>query len=73
MEARDDHTDFTIQDFESKAQELIHIMLAICEKRLWTAGNQNDPMGTTLAEAALAVKASIRTFGNPPIFRSTYK
>ena len=61
MEARE-HADFTTQDFEDKAQELIHIMLAICEKRLWTAGNQNDLMGTTLAEAALAVKASIRTF-----------
>ena len=61
MEARE-HSDFTIQDVENKAQELIHIMLVICEKRLWTAGNQNDPVGTTLAEAALAVKASIRTF-----------
>lgn len=61
MEARD-HNDFTVQDFEGKAQELIHIMLAICEKRLWTTENQNDPVGTALAEAALAVKASIRTF-----------
>ena len=61
MEARE-YPDFTVQDFENKAQELTHIMLAICEKRLWTAGNQNDPVGATLAEAALAVKASIRTF-----------
>jgi hypothetical protein len=61
MEARK-HSDCTIQDFENKAQELIHIMLAICEKRLWAAENQNDPVGAALAEAALAVKASIRTF-----------
>jgi hypothetical protein len=61
MEARE-HSNLTIQDFENKAQELIHIMLVICEKRLWAAGNQNDPVGATLAEAALAVKASIRTF-----------
>lgn len=61
METRE-HADFSIQDFESKAQELIHIMLDICEKRLWTAENQHDLVGTTLAEAALAIKASIRTF-----------
>lgn len=61
METRE-HTDFTIQDFEYNAQELIHIMLVICEKRMLTAEKVNSPVGVALAEAALAVKAGIRTF-----------
>lgn len=61
MEARE-HTDCTIQDFERKAQELISIMLVICEKRLHPADGLNPPAGNALAEAALAVKASVRTF-----------
>ena len=61
MEARE-HTDFTMQDFETKAQELLHIMLNICEARMLTTEKANSPMGATLAEAALTVKASIRTF-----------
>ncbi len=52
----------TIQDFENKAQELLHIMLTMCEERMLTAEKVNSPMGAALAEAALAVKASIRTF-----------
>ena len=60
METRE-HADFTIQDFEFKAQELIHIMLAICERRVCRVENENSPAGAALAEAALAVKASIRT------------
>ena len=52
----------TIQDFENKAQELLHIMLTMCEERMLTAEIVNSPMGAALAEAALAVKASIRTF-----------
>ena len=51
----------TIQDFENKAQELLHIMLTMCEERMLTAEKVNSPMGAALAEAALAVKASIRT------------
>ena len=61
METRE-YADFTIQDFECKAQELIHIMLAICEKRMSAADKLNSPVGDTLAEAVLTVKASIRTF-----------
>lgn len=61
MEARK-HEDFTTQDFECKAQELIHIMLTLCEKRLHADPGQNSPVGNAMAEAALAVKASIRTF-----------
>ena len=52
----------TIQDFENKAQELLHIVLTRCEERMLTAEKVNSPMGAALAEAALAVKASIRTF-----------
>ena len=52
----------TIQDFENKAQELLHIMLTMCEERMLTAEKVNSQMGAALAEAALAVKASIRTF-----------
>lgn len=61
MEAHE-NDDLTIQDVECKAQELIHIMLAICEKRMSAADKLNSPVGDTLAEAALTVKASIRTF-----------
>lgn len=60
METRE-HT-VTIQDFENKAQELLHIMLTMCEERMLAAEKVNSPMGAALAEAALAVKASIRTF-----------
>lgn len=61
METRDSD-DLTIQDFECKAQELIHIMLAICEKRMSAVEKRNSSAGDTLAEAALTVKGSIRTF-----------
>ena len=60
METRE-HT-VTIQDFENKAQELLHIMLTMCEERMLAAEKVNSPMGAALAEDALAVKASIRTF-----------
>lgn len=56
------HVACTIQDFESKAQDLIHVMLAICEGRMLTEEKLNSSVGAALAEAALTVKASLRTF-----------
>ncbi len=53
---------FTAQDFEHTGQELIHIMLTLCEQRISGAEKRCSPAGDTMAEAALAVKASIRTF-----------
>lgn len=57
-----EYDDFAIKYFECKAQELIHIMLHLCEKRMLAAEKVTSPTGGTMAEAALAVKASIRTF-----------
>jgi len=61
METRENEY-FVIKDFERKAQELIHIMLHLCEKHVLAAEKATSPTGDTMAEAALAVKASIRTF-----------
>ena len=62
MEKHNNKERATIVQFEQTAQELIHIMLTLCEKRIAAAGTSHSPVGDTLAEAALAVKASIRTF-----------
>ena len=61
METRENEY-FVIKDFERKAQELIHIMLHMCEKRMLAAEKATSPTGDAMAEAALAVKASIRAF-----------
>ena len=61
METRD-NDNFTAHDFECKVQELLHIMLTMCENRLHAHVRHNSPVGDAMAEAALAVKASIRTF-----------
>lgn len=52
----------TIQEFEGKAQELIHIMLTLCEERIFAAEKLNSPVGKTMAEAAMCLKYAIRTF-----------
>lgn len=52
----------TALDFEHKAQELLHIMLTLCEQRRPAAEKLYSPAGDTMKEASLAVKASIRTF-----------
>lgn len=61
MEIRD-YTEPTMQDCERKAQELISMVLAMCEQRLLQDTGLNSPVGAALSEAALAVKSSIRTF-----------
>lgn len=53
---------YTIKEFENKAQELIHIMLILCEERIHAAPTLNSPIGKTMAEAAMSVKYAIRTF-----------
>ncbi len=53
---------YTIEKFESKAQELIHIMLILCEERIYAAPKLNSPIGKTMAEAAMCVQYAVRTF-----------
>lgn len=62
MEKHNNEKTVTIAQFEQTAQELIHIMLTLCEKRIAAVETSHSSVGDTLAEAALAVKASIRTF-----------
>jgi hypothetical protein len=56
------HKDVTIQDVEFKAQELLHIMVNLCETRMHAAEKRSSPAGDAMAEAMLAVKSSVRTF-----------
>ena len=53
---------YLVEDFERKAQELIHIMLTLCEERIYAVPRLNAPVGKTMAEAAMSVKYAIRTF-----------
>ena len=62
MERHNHQKTFSIRDFECKGQELIHIMLTLCEARTHNASNMSTATGDAMIEAALSVKAGIRTF-----------
>ena len=61
MEARNNN-DFTIQEFGDKAQELIHIMLALCEERIHTVPILESHTGKAMADAAMSVQYAVQTF-----------
>lgn len=53
---------YTSEDFESKAQELIHIAFAMSEERILAAPCLRSPRGNALAEGAMTVKYALRAF-----------
>ena len=53
---------YTNEDFEAKAQELLHMALTMSEERIFAAPRLKAPIGNTLAEAAMAVKYALRAF-----------
>jgi len=48
--------------FEEKAQELVSMTFALCERRIASVGKSSLPPQEALAAAALSVKASVNTF-----------
>ncbi len=53
---------YTNEDFEAKAQELLHMALTMSEERILAAPRLKAPIGLTLAEAAMALHYALRTF-----------
>ena len=62
METRAHETTYSIEEFERRAQELVHIMLALCEERIHAAPRLESPIGNTMAEAAMSVKYALQAF-----------
>ena len=53
---------YAIEEFETKAQELLHIALVMSEERIHAAPRLNSPAGSSLAEAAMTIKYALRAF-----------
>ena len=53
---------YTSEDFESKAQELIHIAFTMSEERIFAAPYLRSPIGNVLAESAMTLKYALRAF-----------
>lgn len=53
---------YTSEDFEAKAQELIHMAFTISEERIYAAPHLRSPIGNALAEGAMTVKYALRAF-----------
>ncbi len=62
MANRTKEKSYTIEEFEAKAQELLHIALVMSEERIYAAPRLNAPIGRTMAEAAMGVQHALRTF-----------
>jgi hypothetical protein len=53
---------FTVEDCEQAGQRLVHIMLALYDKRVQSAPKAHSPVGNAMGEAAMSVKAGISAF-----------
>lgn len=53
---------YTNEEFEAKAQELIHMALMMSEARILAAPRLKSPIGDTLAEAAMTAKYALQAF-----------
>lgn len=53
---------YTNEDFEAKAQELLHMALTMSEERVYAFSRQEAPNGYTLTEAVMALHYAMRTF-----------
>ena len=53
---------YTSEDFEAKAQELMHMAFTMSEERIFAAPCLRSPIGNALAEGAMTVKYALRAF-----------
>ncbi len=53
---------YTNEEFEAKAQELMHIALTMSEERIFAAPRLRSPVGKTLAEGAMTLNYALRAF-----------
>lgn len=53
---------YTNEEFETKAQELIHMALMMSEARILAAPRLESPIGNALAETAMIVKYALQGF-----------
>ena len=53
---------YTSEDFEAKAQELLHMVFTMSEERIFAAPRLRSPVGNALAEGAMTVKYALRAF-----------
>lgn len=51
---------YTSEDFEVKAQELIHMAFTMSEERIFAAPRLRSPIGNALAEGAMTLKYALR-------------
>ena len=53
---------YSIEEFEAKAQELLHIALVMSEERIHAAPRLESPIGKTMAESAMSLQYALRAF-----------
>ena len=53
---------YTSEDFAVKAQELMHMVFAMSEERIFSAPRLRSPIGDAPAEGAMTVKYALRAF-----------
>lgn len=53
---------YTSEDFEAKAQELMHMVFTMSEERIFAAPRLESPIGNTLAETAMTLNYALRAF-----------
>lgn len=53
---------YTSEDFEAKAQELMHMVFTMSEERILASPSLRDPVGNALAEGAMTLNYALRAF-----------
>ena len=53
---------YTNEEFEAKAQEMMHMALSMSEERICAAPKLKAPIGLTLAAAVMTLNYAMRTF-----------
>ena len=53
---------YTSEDFEAKAQELIHMVFTMSEERIFDEPGRRSLIGNLLAEGAMTLKYALRSF-----------
>ena len=62
MEKRTREQKYTKEDFEAKAQEVIHMVLTMSEDRIMANSQLDTPAEKALPEIAMTVSSALRAF-----------
>lgn len=53
---------YTNEEFEAKAEELMHMVFTMSEERIFAAPRLRSPVGNALAERAMTLNYALRAF-----------